>query len=70
MIAQFIDVWSTLVTFIVSLFSEISSIFVTTSEAGAVTGLTFVGTMAVVMAGVAIMLLVFNLVRSFFGMRG
>lgn len=69
MVASFVSVWQELVTFIVSLFGSITDVFVTTAEGGAVS-LTFVGTMAVIMAGIALVLLAFNLIRSFLPMRG
>lgn len=68
MLSQFVSVWNEVVTFLVSLFPQIESIFYTTGENGG--ALTFVGVMAVIMAGVALVLLVFNLIRSFLAMRG
>lgn len=72
MIGQFVGVWTELVTWITSLFESITSLFVTTTVVDGVAtyALTFVGTCAVIMAGIAIMLLVFNLIRSFVNMRG
>ena len=72
MIAQFVSVWTELVSWITTLFSSITELFVTTTivEGAAVYSLTFVGTCAVIMAGIALMLLVFNLIRSFVNMRG
>ena len=71
MVSTFVEVWTELYTFIVSQFSNITKLFYTpAAEASGTGSLTFVGVMAVIMAGVSIMLLVFNLIRSFFAMRG
>lgn len=72
MIGEFVGVWTELVTWITSLFSAITELFVTSTvvEGATVYSLTFVGTCAVIMAGIALMLLVFNLIRSFVNMRG
>lgn len=64
MISAFVTVWQSLATYIAGLFETVGELFYSGES------LTFVGTMAVVMAGVALMLLVFNLVRSFFAFRG
>lgn len=64
MITAFVSVWTAVSSYLTSLFSQITSLFYAEGE------LTFVGVMAVVMAGIAIVLLVFNLIRSFFAMRG
>ena len=69
MVGAFVSVWTELLTFIVSMFGSVVDIFVTTTETGAV-NLTFVGTCAVIMAGVALVLLAFNIIRSFLPMRG
>lgn len=66
MIAQFVSVWTELATFLVSLFPQLIGLFWNSTD----NTLTFVGIMAVIMAGIAIVLLVFNLIRSFFTMRG
>ena len=64
MITAFVDVWTAVSGYLTSLFPSIITLFYAEGA------LTFVGVMAVIMAGIAIMLLVFNLVRSFFAMRG
>ncbi len=69
MITAITEVWTAVVTFVTGLFGDITSLFYTASAEGP-GELTFVGTMAVIMAGIAIMLLVWNLIRSFFPMRG
>lgn len=69
MFAAFVGVWTELVSFFVGLFSTITEIFVTTGTGGAYE-LTFVGVCAVIMAGVSLLLLSFNLIRSFVRMRG
>lgn len=63
MISAITTVWNDVLTFITSTFPSIEALFVT-NNSGTYT-LTFVGVLAVIMAGVALILLVFNLVRSF-----
>lgn len=63
-------VWTKVVTFVTSIFSNVTELFYTAGTEGQAGSLTFVGVMAVIMAGVAIMLLVWNLIRSFFPMHG
>lgn len=69
MIAQFVEVWQSIATFLTGLFPSLTALFWTAGTNGG-GELTFVGVMAVFMAGVAMILLVFNLIRSFFVMRG
>lgn len=64
MITAFVDVWSAVSEFLTGLFPSIITLFYAEGA------LTFVGVMAVVMAGIAMILLVFNLIRSFFAMHG
>ncbi len=66
MIAQFVEVWTSIASFLVTLFPQLIALFWNSTD----NTLTFVGVMAVIMAGIAIILLVFNLIRSFFAMRG
>lgn len=63
-IQAFVDVWSAVSTFLVSLFPDLIALFYAEGA------LTFVGVMAVIMAGIGIILLVWNLIRSFFAMHG
>lgn len=63
-IGAFTEVWTAVSTFLTSLFPSVISLFYVEGS------LTFVGVMAVIMAGIAIVLLVFNLIRSFFAMHG
>lgn len=70
MVSTITSVWQSVVTFITGLFRDITTLFYTPGTGDAAGQLTFVGVMAVIMAGVAILLLVFNLIRSFFPMRG
>lgn len=70
MVAAITEVWESVITFLTGLFSDITALFYTPGTGDAAGSLTFVGTMAVIMAGVAILLLVFNLIRSFFPMHG
>ena len=60
----FVSVWTELGKFLTTTWSSLLSLFY------AEDGLTFVGGMAVIMAGIALILLAFNLIRSFFAMRG
>ncbi len=70
MIAQFVGVWREVVEFVTTLFTSISTLFYTPAVGETAGSLTFVGTCAVIMSGIALMLLVFNLIRSFLSMRG
>ena len=63
MISAFTAIWTAVATFITGLFGNIATLFIT--EASGTYTLTFVGTLGVIMAGVSLMLLVFNIVRSF-----
>ena len=69
MIGLFTEVWTAVMTWFVTLFPQVTQFFVTTSADGA-QELTFAGVCAVIMAGIALVLLVFNLIRSFLPMRG
>lgn len=66
MIAKFTEVWTEVSTYLANLFPKVTELFYNTET----NALTFVGVMAVIMAGIAIVLLVFNLIRSFFAMHG
>ena len=70
MLDAIVSVWNTLLETIVAMFADVTEIFWDSTANSGSGGLTFVGVMAVVMAGVAIILLVFNLIRSFLPMRG
>ena len=70
MVEAFVGVWGELMSFIVTIFTNMSQVFWDTTANEGAGGLTFVGIMAIIMAGVALVLLVFNLIRSFFPMRG
>lgn len=65
MITAITEVWLSLTEYLVDLFPNITALFYVAD-----TGLTFVGILAVIMAGISIALLVFNLIRSFLPMRG
>lgn len=69
-IQAFTSVWTAIVTFLVSLFGQVTSLFWDASANSGAGEPTFVGVLAIVMAGVSLILLVFNLIRSFFSMRG
>lgn len=66
MLEQFTNVWNEISTFLVSLFPSLEGLFYNATEQS----LTFVGVLAVIMAGISLVLLVFNLIRSFFAMHG
>lgn len=70
MVQTITTVWTAIVQFVVGLFGDITALFYTPGESGAAGSLTFVGTLAVIMAGISLMLLVFNLIRSFVSARG
>lgn len=67
-ITAFTNVWTSILSFLTSSWTSLLSLFYVTTESGG--ELTFVGVMAVIMAGIALILLAFNLIRSFFAMRG
>lgn len=60
------NVWTAVIDWLTSIFPLVTEFFYN-SETQA---LTFAGTLAIIMAGVALILLVFNLIRSFLPMRG
>lgn len=64
-IEAFITVWTAMIDYLVELFPTVIGLFYDPT-----TGLTFIGVMAVIMAGIALLLLVWNLIRSFFAMHG
>lgn len=70
MTEAFIEVWGKIMAFIVTIFQNISGVFWDAAANDGKGGLTFIGIMAIIMAGIALILLVFNLIRSFFPMRG
>ena len=70
MIEAFVGVWGEIMSFIVTIFTNMSQVFWDATANEGAGSLTFVGIMAIIMAGVALVLLVFNLIRSFFPMRG
>lgn len=70
MIKAFVGVWGEIMSFIVTIFTNMSQVFWDATANEGAGSLTFVGIMAIIMAGVALVLLVFNLIRSFFPMRG
>lgn len=63
-ISSFVAVWTEILQFLTSSWTSLLSLFYADNA------LTFVGVMAVIMAGIALILLAFNLIRSFFAMRG
>lgn len=70
MMSAFQEVWSSLLTFLTGLFSNISKLFYEPASSGSGGQLTFIGTLALITAGVSLILLVFNLIRSFVVARG
>lgn len=70
MVEAITSVWSSIATWLTGQFSNISALFYTPGSGSESGELTLIGFFAVVMAGIAILLLVFNLIRSFFPMRG
>lgn len=66
MLEAITNVWTAVLTWLTSNFETVSEMFYDSTK----NSLTFVGTLAIIMAGVALILLVFNLIRSFFPMRG
>ena len=70
MMTVFTEVWQALVTFLTGLFTNISGLFYTPASGSGNGSLTFIGTLALITAGVSLILLVFNLIRSFVVARG
>lgn len=66
MMTTITNVWTVVIDWLTSIFPLVTSFFYD-AKANA---LTFAGVLAVIMAGVALILLVFNLIRSFLPMRG
>lgn len=66
MLSAITETWSSLVTSLTGYFSTVTGVFWDSTTSS----LTFVGTLAVIMAGISIVLLIFNLIRSFMPMRG
>lgn len=60
------NVWTAVIDWLTSIFPLVTEFFYSSKDST----LTFAGTLAVIMAGVALILLVFNLIRSFLPMRG
>lgn len=66
MMTTITDVWTAVINWLTGIFPLVTEFFYN-AETNA---LTFAGVLAVIMAGVALILLVFNLIRSFLPMRG
>lgn len=64
LVLQVSDVWGQIAEWFAGCFPDITQFFYVDGS------LTFAGTCAVIMAGVALILLIFNLIRSFLPMRG
>lgn len=64
LVLQVFDVWGQIAEWFAGCFPDITQFFYVDGS------LTFAGTCAVIMAGVALILLIFNLIRSFLPMRG
>lgn len=64
LVSAIVAVWQAILNWWTGTFSAITGFF-WTGEA-----LTFPGVLAVIMAGISLVLLVFNLIRSFLPMRG
>lgn len=66
MMTTITNVWSAVINWLTSVFPLVTEFFYDAKT----NALTFAGVLAVIMAGVALILLVFNLIRSFLPMRG
>lgn len=66
MMTTITDVWTAIMNWLTSIFPLVTKFFYDAETKA----LTFAGVLAVIMAGVALILLVFNLIRSFLPMRG
>lgn len=65
-----VAVWEVMINFLTGIFPKVTTFFYVAPSEGVTGGLTFAGYMAVIMAGISLILLVFNLIRSFLPMRG
>ena len=66
MMTTITDIWTAVMNWLTSIFPLVTQFFYDAETKA----LTFAGVLAVIMAGVALILLVFNLIRSFLPMRG
>lgn len=66
MLTTITNVWTVVINWLTSIFPLVTEFFYNAKT----NSLTFAGSLAVIMAGVALILLVFNLIRSFLPMRG
>lgn len=66
MMTTITGVWTAVINWLTSIFPLVTEFFYNAET----NSLTFAGVLAVIMAGVALILLVFNLIRSFLPMRG
>lgn len=66
MMTSITNVWTAVINWLTSAFPLVTGFFYNTET----DSLTFAGVLSVIMAGIALILLVFNLIRSFLPMRG
>lgn len=66
----FSDVWNGITTYIVSLFSSLSSIFFTPGTGGATGSLTFVGILAVIGLGISLAFGIVGRIQALMKLKG
>lgn len=70
MVQTITSVWTAIVEFIVGLFGKISALFYTPGADGSGGSLTFIGTLALIAAGIGLLMMVFRVIRGFLSTKG
>lgn len=70
MVTAITTLWGSIVSFLTEHIPDVESVFYTAGTSGGTGSFTLIGTFAIIGSGVAILLLGFNLIRSFVHMRG
>lgn len=70
MVQTITSVWTSIVEFIVGLFGKISALFYTPAAEGNGGSLTFIGTLALIAAGIGLLMMVFRVIRGFLSTKG
>lgn len=65
MLSAMTTAWQAVSTYVVSLFGDITGLFWDATANSNAGGLTFIGILSCITVGISIMLLVFNITRSF-----
>ena len=70
MVQTITSVWTEIVNFIVGLFGNISALFYPPAAEGTGGSLTFIGTLALIAAGIGLLMMVFRIIRGFLSAKG